>query len=423
MKTQLIAALLVIGLVGALAGGSTLAIFSDTEASENNVFTAGALDVQIDWEETYNGDEVETQELTSNPGPIFDLGDVKPGDEGEATISLHIFDNPGWLWLRMNMSNNDDISSTEPELGVDVPENESDQFDGELAQSILVNLWYDEDGDNIFDEGEREIFSGETCEAIETDLAIALDNSGSMNGPGTTDPEKFEAAKNGSIALVNSIDANDQGALVAFNNTANLRVPLTDDKAALNDSIELIQANGETNIRDAIETAHTELVNGSAARGDATKVLVLLSDGTPTVGGNPVPAADAAKDDGVRIITIAYGNDADTALLEQIATEGDAYEADQADVEQIFAEITQEICSPSTLEDLNLALEDGILLDGNRTEEGMQPYVNSTTQYIGFSWEIPRDVGNDIQTDETVFDMEFYGEQRRHNAEPVSPWQ
>jgi predicted ribosomally synthesized peptide with SipW-like signal peptide len=32
-------------------------------------------------------------------GPILDLDDVKPGDSGALSFSLHLFDNPGYIWL------------------------------------------------------------------------------------------------------------------------------------------------------------------------------------------------------------------------------------------------------------------------------------------------------------------------------------
>jgi predicted ribosomally synthesized peptide with SipW-like signal peptide len=43
-----------IGLASAGAGLGTSAFFSDTETYENNVLTAGALDLMVDWEEHYS---------------------------------------------------------------------------------------------------------------------------------------------------------------------------------------------------------------------------------------------------------------------------------------------------------------------------------------------------------------------------------
>jgi len=35
---------------------------------------------------------------------------------------------------------------------------------------------------------------------------------------------------------------------------------------------------------------------------------------------------------------------------------------------------------------------------------------------------VPTDVGNEIQTDSVVFDIGFYAEQSRHNADPDNPF-
>jgi len=50
--------------------------------------------------------------------------------------------------------------------------------------------------------------------------------------------------------------------------------------------------------------------------------------------------------------------------------------------------------------------------------------VNAAEQCVCFEWEVPFDVGNEIQTDSVAFDFEFYAVQSRHNdgsANPVSP--
>jgi hypothetical protein len=42
-------------------------------------------------------------------------------------------------------------------------------------------------------------------------------------------------------------------------------------------------------------------------------------------------------------------------------------------------------------------------------------FENSTTAYLGFSWELPVDHANEIQSDTNRFDLGFYTEQCRHN--------
>ena len=65
-------------------------------------------------------------------------------------------------------------------------------------------------------------------------------------------------------------------------------------------------------------------------------------------------------------------------------------------------------------------LSEGVLLDGNRQEEGIQAYPGATTQCIGFEWELPYEVGNEVQSDSVAFDIGIDAEQSRHNEDPFA---
>ena len=180
MNTRILASLLVIGVVGAFATGSTFALFNDTETSQGNTFTAGAVDLQVDWNESYNGESIQNVSLTDNPGPIFELDDVKPGDEGEATVSLHVFSNPAWMWMRANQTVNAENGCGD---------------EGELGENLYFTIWYDEDGDNVFEpdaqfddgdlvlDGEEMIFNG-TADELDAlaDGGLQLDGDRFVDG-------------------------------------------------------------------------------------------------------------------------------------------------------------------------------------------------------------------------------------------------
>lgn len=58
MKKQIVMSLSVIAAVAAVAVGGTMALFSDTETSNGNIFTAGAIDLKVDHTyASYNGEE------------------------------------------------------------------------------------------------------------------------------------------------------------------------------------------------------------------------------------------------------------------------------------------------------------------------------------------------------------------------------
>lgn len=200
----------VIAFVTSLVFVGTNAFFNDTEASTGNTFTAGEIDLKIDSEQHYNGNVCENvagveedpiyewvgdseypvpgtacngswelTDLETGVHKFFNFDDIKPGDEGENTISIHIDTNPAWLCIDIETVENDDVSSTEPELEVDVLEDANDDFDGELAQNLNFFSWLDDgsidgfqcpadepqcgddpqEGDNIWQDGESPLFS------------------------------------------------------------------------------------------------------------------------------------------------------------------------------------------------------------------------------------------------------------------------
>ncbi|WP_435318960.1 hypothetical protein [Haloarchaeobius sp. TZWSO28] len=93
--------------------------------------------------------------------PLIDLTDVKPGDFGEVTFSMHLFNNPGYLWLTGRLLSAAENGITEPEADdPDEEETESRPASGdsstdevELLDEVRVALWHD-DGNNVFTDPE-----------------------------------------------------------------------------------------------------------------------------------------------------------------------------------------------------------------------------------------------------------------------------
>jgi len=123
----------IIAAAAALIIGATSAYFSDTETSNGNTFTAGKLDLMIDVDgNIYNPLE----------GPLFTASDVKPGDKGEETISIHVDDNPSCGSVAINLTDDSDNGCTEPE-----EQEEADcatDPDGELNDNLTFAIWNDE---------------------------------------------------------------------------------------------------------------------------------------------------------------------------------------------------------------------------------------------------------------------------------------
>jgi predicted ribosomally synthesized peptide with SipW-like signal peptide len=159
MNKRLIISLSVIGVVAAIAIGGTVAFFSDTETSTGNTFTAGELDLTIDNTSYYNGalNSGTTWTYQDPIGLFFDFHDLKPGDWGEDTISVHVDTNDAWACMDFYLYNADDNGLSEPEAEVDTTDGPGR---GELQDTINF-IWWKDDGDNVLEQDE-DLYQGIT---------------------------------------------------------------------------------------------------------------------------------------------------------------------------------------------------------------------------------------------------------------------
>jgi predicted ribosomally synthesized peptide with SipW-like signal peptide len=156
---------MVLSLVGAMVGGGLFAHFSDVEVSEENVFTAGVIDIEVDVDGAwYNG----------VPFPIFSIHpDVKPCHGGETTLSLHLYGNPALVDIALNVTEDLDNTIVEPEDMVDgVLDGLDGTDDGDLDSCMWIKIWHDDgidqtpgtgdegEGDNIQQPEEGFIYEG-----------------------------------------------------------------------------------------------------------------------------------------------------------------------------------------------------------------------------------------------------------------------
>lgn len=147
------------------------------------------LELKIDSSSTYNG--VPQPELSWSlknlvPGVdhFFHFDDVKPGDSGENTISLHIEKNPAYVCLDFKNLRDEENGMNEPEALVD-----HDVNSGELADGLEFFAWHD-DGDNVFEKGEKPIFGTSTQSATvvlaSTTYSLADALTGGSYAPNST---------------------------------------------------------------------------------------------------------------------------------------------------------------------------------------------------------------------------------------------
>ena len=158
---KIIISLSIIAAAAAIVIGGTIAYFSDTETSTGNTFTAGAIDLMVDSECHFNGmactngtwgDTAITcactwPERNLAGEKFFDFADLKPGDSGEVTLSMHVYDNDAWGRLIIDNLIDSDNTCVEPEL---IPVDPHciavgpSATPGELRQNLKFWVWLDD---------------------------------------------------------------------------------------------------------------------------------------------------------------------------------------------------------------------------------------------------------------------------------------
>ncbi|WP_336001249.1 vWA domain-containing protein [Halorientalis halophila] len=556
-RRKVLAGLGGIGLASAGAGLGTSAFFSDTEAFENNQLVAGELDLLVDWQQHYrmngettfvnahpdhDGDGEQSIPADNDAGQLkysdfldeddpegngrnlpmlgcenipplseasfgtdpttgteqeslVQLGDVKPGDSGEITFSLHLCDNPGYVWMQADNVTESEGVDTDPELAVD----ESDG--GDLADAIEATLWYDADCDNVHDAAEP------------ADVMLTLDFSGSMlyrqfggvvgedeiTVDGTTYGETtkidlVELAVREFVGYLDDQNADVQVGVAYFDGEgSDDSVPRTGVLQPLTSNLSTVDAaltglrqklanvvsggagstpfdgDGDpdpaagsgiatgTYIGEGVDDAQGELATNG--RSGARAANVVLSDGESFNGqgstqfsspqGAAADARAASPGPATDLYTVSVGSANDAVLQSMAGAAGSAggdsqYFFDVDDpttIQTVFGVlasqfVAEKVVMQDTLANVlaELSADDGIPLDGNvltlydelndpDTDDDRDAFEGNGLMYcVALSWELPFEVGNEVQGDTVSFDLGFYTEQERNNdgSGPVS---
>jgi Ca-activated chloride channel family protein len=195
-------------------------------------------------------------------------------------------------------------------------------------------------------------------------VMLAVDVSLSMQATDVL-PSRIDAAKAAGKKFVGLLPSRINLGLVAFGGNASVLVSPTVDRAPVEAAIKGLKLQESTAIGEAIFTslqAITVFGQATTAKGDKPPParIVLLSDGTTTVGRPVSAAVDAAKKAGVQVSTIAFGTDngtvtyqgdtipvpADKQALQQIADDtGGTFHtaASVQELEQVYQNIGQQI--------------------------------------------------------------------------------
>lgn len=195
----------------------------------------------------------------------------------------------------------------------------------------------------------------ESC-IIPTDVALAIDLSGSMNNDGEEPPQPITDALQAASTFADSLREKDQISVVTFATDAMLTKQLDTAYETVAQSILALEIApaaeaGFTNTVEALRKAGAELAS-NRHNPDARRVLVLLTDGLPTAPGDVdvVSEAEVLAQElsaaGVRVYAVGLGQNVATEFIENIASERtNAYFAPSgADLANIYSEITSSLC-------------------------------------------------------------------------------
>ena len=179
------------------------------------------------------------------------------------------------------------------------------------------------------------------------DIALVVDRSGSM-AYSSSEPAVFPPAPSSAPAdweFGNPVPPNARwldliGAVQVFVNEMNSSP--TDEKASLTvyDDNSIVLQNlshnyapivnelhnissafdsGGTNIGGGMLTGKSTLSSFTHGRTEATKVIILMTDGVHNIGTSPDSAANSIKNAGVTLYTVTFSDEADQAKMQSVA--------------------------------------------------------------------------------------------------------
>lgn len=127
-----------------LAGGAIQVASGSIDYNQQLMQTNGDIDLEMDWAEFYNGQQLEAQDTAisrETQAPIITLENVLPGDSGRVAFGLRTAEQtPAQLEVLFRLVEETENSITEPErqAGDTTPNS------GELPEYVEVTSWYDD---------------------------------------------------------------------------------------------------------------------------------------------------------------------------------------------------------------------------------------------------------------------------------------
>jgi len=192
-------------------------------------------------------------------------------------------------------------------------------------------------------------------------IMVAIDVSLSMEATDVS-PTRLEAAQEAAVQFVDDLPERFNVGVVAFAGTSSVVATPGQDRTAATDAIRSLELDEGTAIGEGVISS-VDAIRALGRRTGAEEVpaqVVLLSDGTNTMGREVAEGVAAANRAGVPVSTIAYGTPTGTVEVEgQLipvpvdvgaladlaqATDGEAYTAESAgELDEVYDDIGSSI--------------------------------------------------------------------------------
>jgi len=314
---------------------------------------------QIEFEvEVYNGNDLFHYAPYSSPS--VDNFEVKVGDKEARVLAVQ------------------ELTPSRYKLTVAPPAQPSDgKYD------LLVNFTFEKFGvSNTASASFDDAVEYGAGKAVNVDIALVIDSSGSMSSNDPTDLRKAAAKY-----FVDFLSIGDWVAVVDFDEDVAVWKHLTNItnqavKNEIKNAIDNIDSSGMTNIGGGLLYGYNEL--NSTQTGNR-KAAILLTDGYHNTGTHPNQVVPKYKAKGWPIYTIALTGDADENLLKQIASEtgGKYIKAEKAeDLLEIYNDLKKIVKKQSTLQKISKTISQG----ENITQDVMiDPSIRSFD--VSVSWQ------------------------------------
>ena len=208
---------------------------------------------------------------------------------------------------------------------------------------------------------------------IETEVRIpslavtfVIDKSGSMSSRAEGE-EKLAIAKVAALSAIEVLNPLDRVAVLSFDADYEWSVPATEagNRHTIAETLRVLGAGGSTDLFRALEEAY----RGTREQNAKLKHLIVLSDGLSRSDSDYTGLARRIHADGITISTVAFGEDADLALMATIAAQGKGrfyHTEDPRNIPRIFASETLVVSRDLLVEEhvVPLAGYPGEMLEG-----------------------------------------------------------